>query len=75
MQGWPWNTFVFIRWTASATFPDGSPYVNHGVHIVQLQMGKAVSIDANEDSQIVARYLDAKAAAGCAEAAMPMIQS
>jgi hypothetical protein len=45
------------------------------VHIINLKWGKAVSIDANEDSQIVAQYLDMKAAAGSEEAAMPMIES
>jgi hypothetical protein len=56
-------------------FPSGEPYANHGVHVVQLRWGRCVAIDANEDSQLVARYLDAMAQAGCKEAAMPAITS
>jgi ketosteroid isomerase-like protein len=66
---------VIIRWTASGEFPDGSAYANHGVHLVRLRWGKVTSIDANEDSQIVAKMLDAVAATGVAEASADPILS
>lgn len=74
-QGWPWDTTIFIRWTAKATFPDGSPYSNHGVHVIKMSWGKAYEIDANEDSQAVAALMKAKAEAGIAEASAPPITS
>jgi hypothetical protein len=37
--------------------PDGSPYNNHGVHIIRMRWGKVFDIDANEDSQLVAASL------------------
>ncbi|RFA11713.1 hypothetical protein B7R22_18190 [Subtercola boreus] len=73
VKGFPWNTVVIIRWTGTAEFPDGSPYNNHGVHLVHLRWGKVTSIDANEDSQVVAKQLAAAGAAGVAEAALPPI--
>jgi ketosteroid isomerase-like protein len=48
--------------------PDGSAYVNRGVHVVRMQWGRIVDIDANEDSQIVAESLKVLAAHGVAEA-------
>ena len=68
VTGFVMNTTVIIRWTGTGEFPDGSPYLNHGVHLVRLQRGKVVSIDANEDSQAVAKMLDAVAATGVEEA-------
>ncbi|MFY0406552.1 nuclear transport factor 2 family protein [Solicola sp. PLA-1-18] len=69
VKGWPRSTWVFARWHAEAQMPDGSPYRNHGVHVVHLRWGRAVEIDANEDSQAVAGLLAARAAAGVVEAA------
>ena len=40
LLGWPSDTTVFIRWTATDSFPDGSPYTNHGVHIIKLKWFK-----------------------------------
>jgi ketosteroid isomerase-like protein len=54
VKGWPWNTTVIIRWSAVQDLPDGSPYNNHGVHIIRMRWGKVFDIDANEDSQLVA---------------------
>jgi ketosteroid isomerase-like protein len=68
VKGWPWNTTVVIRWTGTATFPDGSPYHQHGVHIVTLRWGKVTAIDANEDSQAVTELMAALAATGVTEA-------
>jgi len=66
---------VIIRWTGTATFPDGSPYHQHGVHIVSLRWGKVTAIDANEDSQAVAELMAALAATGVDEATAAPILS
>ena len=75
VKGLPHNTTAVIRWTSSATRPDGTRYDNHGVHVVHMRWGKATSIDANEDSQAVAELLDQLAAAGVAEAHAAQIVS
>ena len=68
VQGWPWDTTIIVRWSATQDMPDGSPYLNRGVHIVRLRWGKIVDIDANEDSQAVADSLKIWAAHGVEEA-------
>jgi ketosteroid isomerase-like protein len=68
VKGLPNNTTIIIRWTAAQTLPDGSPYENHGVHIVQMRWGKIVDIDANEDSQVVAESMKIFAAHGYPDA-------
>jgi hypothetical protein len=52
MKGFPWNTTVIMRWSAVQDLLDGSPYDNHGVHIIRMCWGKVFDIDANEDSQL-----------------------
>jgi ketosteroid isomerase-like protein len=64
VKGWPWNTTVIMRWSAVQDLPDGSPYNNHGVHIIRMCWGKVFDIDANEDSQLVAASLQIWAADG-----------
>ena len=68
VKGGPWNTTVIIRWSAVQDLPDGSPYNNHGVHIIRMRWGKVFDIDANEDSQLVAASLQTWAAHGVNEA-------
>jgi ketosteroid isomerase-like protein len=68
VKGWPWNTTVIMRWSAVQDLPDGSPYDNHGVHIIRMRWGKVFDIDANEDSQLVAASLQIWAANGVKEA-------
>jgi ketosteroid isomerase-like protein len=75
VKGTARNTTVIIRWSATQDMPDGSPYHNHGVHIVQMKWFKIVSIDANEDSQAVAAALQVFAAHGVTEALSPPITS
>jgi len=75
VKGLPHNTVVIIRWSATDNFPDGSPYHNHGVHIVRMRWGKIVAIDANEDSEAVSNMLKKQAAAGVEEARAPQIVS
>lgn len=66
--GWPHDTTIVIRWSATQEMPDSSPYLNRGVHIVRMRWGKIVDIDANEDSQTVADSLKIWAAHGVEEA-------
>jgi ketosteroid isomerase-like protein len=74
VKGLPHNTTIFIRWVGTQTLPDGSPYENHGVHIVKMRWGKVVDIDAHEDSQVVAELMKVLAAYGFAEAtAAPIV--
>lgn len=68
VKGWPHDITIIIRWTAAQTLLDGSPYENHGVHIVRMRWGKIVDIDANEDSQVVAESLKVVGAHGVQEA-------
>lgn len=66
---------VVARWRAQATLLDGTPYRNHGVHIVHLRNLKVASIDVNEDSQAVERALERQAQAGLEEARAAPITS
>jgi hypothetical protein len=75
VKGTPRNTTVIIRWSATQDMPDGSPYHNRGVHIIQMKWLKIVSIDANEDSQLVANGLQIFAAHGVDEALADPITS
>jgi ketosteroid isomerase-like protein len=75
VKGWPHNTVVIMRWDATATNADGSPYENHGVHIIRMRWGKVVDIDANEDSEAVAESLKIQARSGISEAAAEPIIS
>jgi ketosteroid isomerase-like protein len=68
VKGWPHNTTAIIRWVGTQTLPDGAPYENHGVHIVRMRWGKVFEIDANEDSQVVAEFLESIGAQGVKEA-------
>lgn len=53
VKGFTHNTTIIMRWTATDTHIDGSPYRNHGVHLITRRWGKVLAIDANEDSQVV----------------------
>lgn len=75
VKGLPHNTVIIIHWSATDKFPDGSPYYNHGVHIVRMRWGKITEIDANEDSEALANMLKRQAAAGVEEARAPQILS
>ena len=48
VKGLPHDTTVVMRWDATQDMPDGSDYLNHGVHIITMRWFKVVSIDANE---------------------------
>ena len=75
VKGLPHDTTIIIRWSATDSLPDGSPYRNRGVHVVTMRWGKVVDIDAHEDAQAVAENLAKQAAMGVAEAEAPQIVS
>jgi ketosteroid isomerase-like protein len=75
VKGLPNDTTIIIRWSATDSLPDGSPYKNRGVHIVKMRWGKVVDIDAHEDSQAVAEGLEKQAGLGIAEAKAAQIES
>ncbi len=75
VKGLPHDTTIIMRWSATDTLIDGSPYRNYGVHILKMRWFKIVDIDAYEDSQAVAENLKLQAAHGIREAAEPPILS
>jgi ketosteroid isomerase-like protein len=75
VKGPPWHTVVFVRWDAAATLIDGGPYSQHAMHVITLRWGKIAALDVFEDSQEVARALEAQAAAGLEEAVAEPIVS
>ena len=75
VKGWPHDTVIIVRWSGTATLPDGSLYHNHGVHVIRMRWGKIVEIDANEDSEAVANMLRKRGEAGAEEAMAPPIVS
>jgi ketosteroid isomerase-like protein len=75
VKGLPHDTTIVMRWDAVQDMPDGSPYVNHGVHVIKMRWLKVVSIDANEDSQAVERACAVFAAHGVTEATASPITS
>lgn len=76
VKGWPWNTFVFVRWDGAATLANGdASYVNRGLHVFSLRWGRVYAIEEFYDSQAAALGLVAQAAAGIEEAVAEQITS
>lgn len=75
VKGLPHDTVAFARWHATQPTPDGSPYLNRGVHIFRLRWGKLVDVDVHEDSQLVAGFLASLVEHGVAEGGAPTITS
>ena len=73
MNGWLRNTTIIIRWTGTDLI-DGSPYENHGVHIVRMRWGEVVDIDANEESQLVAESMKVFVAHSARALADPIVR-
>ena len=63
-----------IEGTDDAQLADGTPYSNHGVHVVRLRWFRAVSIHANLDTAVWEAACARMAAAGNREAAAPPIE-
>jgi len=76
VNGWPWNTTVFVQWDGTATLLNGnSSYVNRGLHVFTLRWGKVYALEEFQDSQAAACGLAAQAASGLEEAAAKQILS
>ena len=75
VTGWPHDTVAIARWHATQPTPDGTPYLNRGVHIFRLRWGKLVDVDVHEDSQLVAGYLAKLVDRGMSEAGAQQITS
>ncbi len=73
VKGMPWDTRAIVVWTEHADLPDGRPYVNHGIHHMQLRWGRVTSIRVHLDTQLAASVLQQLGAAGIAEAVAPPI--
>jgi ketosteroid isomerase-like protein len=69
VNGWPWNTRVAVEWHSEATTATGEAYANDGMHLIQLRLGKIVSIHAYLDTARVDQTLNVMAGKGFAEAA------
>ena len=62
VKGGPWNTTVIMRWSAAQDLPDGSPYNNHGVHIIRMRWG--LSLITHLGRLACATLVDAQANGG-----------
>lgn len=68
VSGWPWATTVYTVFDDHVTPLVGTPYVNHGVQVAELEWGKAVRIRTFIDTARMVDALDEIAASGVAEA-------
>lgn len=74
VSGWPWDTTATVEWLNEGTSATGQPYVNDGVHIVRLYMGKIVSMHVYLDTKVLADLCRDMADKGVEEAAAPPIE-
>lgn len=74
VSGWPWNTTATAEWRSTATSATGEPYVNDGVHVVRLRLGKIVSMHVYLDTEVLDHTLRVIADRGIMEAAAPPIE-
>lgn len=68
VHGWPWDTVAAVEWVDRAPPVEGRSYINHGVHVIRLQRGRAVSTHAYLDTQVVEAWCKWMAQHGIAEA-------
>lgn len=64
VQGGPWRTRVATRFDVLATFPDGAPYRNEGMQLLELRWGRIHEDRLFEDTQLIAAALDRLAELG-----------
>ena len=64
VNGFPWDTVVATRFTATATLPSGRPYVNKGMQFLRLRWGRVVEDFLYEDTQLLAAALAESSATG-----------
>lgn len=75
VNGWPWNTTVFVQWDGTSTLLNGEKYVNRGLHVFNLRWGKVHALEEFQDSEAAANALAAQAEAGIKEAVAQQIIS
>jgi len=75
VHGGPWNTTVVARWVATCELKNGEPYINPGIHVIKLRLGKAYDFDVYEDTFAVTVGLEKQAKSGISEASAPQIVS
>jgi ketosteroid isomerase-like protein len=68
VKGMPWDTRAIVVWTEYADLPHGKPYINHGVHHIQLRWGRVTAIRVYLDTQLAALILDELGEVGITEA-------
>lgn len=73
-EGPPWNTRLALSWADRGRAADGEPYENEGVHLLRLEWGQLVELNARLDTQHLERTLDRMAASGIEEAAADPIE-
>ena len=73
VSGGPWNTTATVEWRSTATSATGDPYVNDGVHVVRLRLGKIISMHVYLDTALN-HTLRVMADKGITEAAAPPIE-
>jgi ketosteroid isomerase-like protein len=68
VSGGPWNTLVVVEWKETNSGTDGVRTHNHGLHVMQLQWGRATRLMICPDTVGLKATLDRLAGAGNAEA-------
>ena len=68
VAGWPWNTRIATSELVHGRLPDGSHYENHVHQLIHMKWGKMTWMRTSEDTQVLAKALDALFAAGFEEA-------
>ncbi len=74
VSGFLWNTTATAEWRSTATSATGESYVNDGVHIVRLRLGKIVSMHVYLDTKVLADVCRVMAEQGIEEAAAAPIE-
>ena len=71
--GWPWSTWVCVRWSARLSPAAGDPYTNDGTHWIHLRWGKATYFHAYLDTELISGACAHMASHGIEEASAPPI--
>jgi ketosteroid isomerase-like protein len=73
VKGMPWDTTATVRWTESATLPNGEIYRNKGMHYIKIRWFRVVLMDIYLDTQAAANVLAELGQHGVTEAIAPQI--
>ena len=66
--GWPWSTWIAVRWTVALKTASGDEYRNAGAHWLHLRWGRVDAFHAYLDTELVEGACRQMVAAGIAEA-------